>query len=226
MTFRLEEIVSVIPECKVFADVGCDHGLISHAVLKRGKCESVVFSDVSAKCLKKAEELLFEYVAEGKAKAIVSNGFDGYYEDGKAIKIDCALIAGMGGEEIISIIDSAIKKGYPLPERLLLQPMKNCDKLRAFALKCGYAVDRDFVFSDGGKYYDLILLKKGKDSLTDREIKYGRDNIKNPTSAFIERLLHRRRVLSLVISKANVSEEAIKAAHEEIEEIDEYVKFK
>lgn len=226
MTFRLEEIVSVIPECKVFADVGCDHGLISQAVLKRGKCETVVFSDVSAKCLKKAEELLSKYVVEGKAKAVVSNGFDDYYEDGKAIKIDCALIAGMGGEEIISIIDSAIKKRYPLPEKLLLQPMKNCDKLRAFALKCGYAVERDYVFLDGGKYYDLIFLKKGKDSLTDREIKYGRDNIKNPTSAFIERLLHRRKVLSLVISKANVLEEAIKAAHEEIEEIDEYVKIK
>ncbi|MBQ4098436.1 MAG: SAM-dependent methyltransferase, partial [Clostridia bacterium] len=38
MNRRLEEIFSVIPKCEVFADIGCDHGLMTKAMLVSGKC--------------------------------------------------------------------------------------------------------------------------------------------------------------------------------------------
>ncbi len=169
MTDRLNKIFSALPECEVFADIGCDHGYMAAAMIKSGKCKRAIISDVSAKCLKKAEDLLKEYIDCGVVKSVVSDGFD------KVDGCDLALIAGMGGEEICSILSRA----KSLPNSLVLQPMKNCDKVRLRAVECGYRVVSDRVFKSAGKFYDLIVLSVGKDYLTEEEIEFGRDNVKD-----------------------------------------------
>ena len=58
MTARLDELFSLLPPCSKFADVGCDHGYIAQRMLLSGKCGHAVISDISEKCLKKAETLL------------------------------------------------------------------------------------------------------------------------------------------------------------------------
>ena len=120
MTDRLRKIFDYIAPCAVFADIGCDHGYIAHQMIKSGKCSKVIIADVSAKCLSKAERLLTDYIDCGRAESVVSDGFDNLPD------CDVALIAGMGGREIMSIINKAVT----LPERLVLQPMKNAPQLR------------------------------------------------------------------------------------------------
>lgn len=176
MTDRLERIFAIIPKCETFADIGCDHGYIAEAMLKSGKANRVIIADISAKCLKKAEQLLDESIKSGKAISVVSNGFE------SIPNCDVALIAGMGGEEICDIINSANN----LPETLILQPMKNCDKVRLCAVRLGYRVQRDFMFKSAGKFYDLMFLTRGKDSLSDEEIEFGRDNLVGQNQDFKE----------------------------------------
>ena len=159
MTDRLEKIFALIPSCEVFADIGCDHGYIAQAMLKSGKAKKVIIADISAKCLQKAEQLLEKSIIDGKCISVVSNGFE------NVPNCDCALIAGMGGEEICDII----LRAKNLPNSLLLQPMKNCDKVRLCAVKSGYNLKKDFTFKSAGKFYDLMLLVRGKDTLTDEE---------------------------------------------------------
>ena len=101
MTNRLETIFNHIPSCEVFADIGCDHGYIAKAMLDSGKAQKVIIADVSEKCLKKAEELLSDYIAIGRAESKVSDGFT------KVGECSVALIAGMGGEEIVHILSQA-----------------------------------------------------------------------------------------------------------------------
>jgi tRNA A22 N-methylase len=145
-------------------------------MLDQNKAQKVIIADVSAKCLSKAEMLLSEYVACGKAESRVSDGFDNVG--------DCsvALIAGMGGEEIVHIL----KKAVILPEKLVLQPMKNCDKVRYFVVEKGYKIQRDVVFKASGKFYDLLVLEKGKDHLTSEEAEFARDNVKEKNADFVE----------------------------------------
>ena len=178
MTERLNEIFSDIPECEVFADVGCDHGYIAKSMLKSGKCRKVIISDISEKSLSKAEKLLKREVEKGLAVPIVSDGLKNLPE------CDCVLIAGLGGEEIIRILTDAPF----LPEKLILQPMKNVRKVREFAVFSGYAVVSDRVFKEGYMFYDLLTLKKGKDVLTDEEAEFGRSNLKNPSAAFLDKI--------------------------------------
>lgn len=214
MTERLKIIFDNIPKCSVFADVGCDHGYIAKAMLVSGKAEKVIASDISAKCLEKAEEILANEIKEGRAVSVVSNGFE------KIPFCDVALIAGMGGEEITTIINNA----KSLPSTLVIQPMKNCDKARLCAVKAGYSVQKDFVFKSANKFYDLIVLVKGEDKLSQEEIEFGRTNLIEPNSAFIERLELEIEKLEKYSQKQGLSPDAKREMLDRMEKLKKYVK--
>ena len=174
---RIDLLCAYLDECETLADIGCDHGYCTLNAFKSGKCRRAVISDVSAKCLAKAERLLDQYISEGRCRSVLCDGLKDIPSD-----INQVLIAGMGGEEIIKIL----KEGF-IPERFVLQPMKNADKLRFFLLKRGCKIIRDDLFTDGKFYYFVI---KGeyypdaeqvvKESYNELQLKFGRDSLNNP----------------------------------------------
>jgi len=168
-------IYSALADCGVFADIGCDHGYVSELMAKNRRAQKIYAADISTPSLEKAEKLLAGYSC---VTTVVSDGFDCIPE-----RAEQALIAGMGGEEIIKILSAA---GYK-PERLVLQPMKNTDKLRSYLNKNGYKLLKDFTFKDG-KFYDLVVAERGEESLSADEIKYGKDNVRFRPAAFTEKL--------------------------------------
>lgn len=175
MTDRLKRIFEEIPPCSSFADVGCDHGYIAEKMLESGKCNHVIISDISAPSLKKAEKLLKRYIDSGVAHSVCTDGLNGISE------VETVLIAGMGGEEIIKILTQSAF----LPKVLVLQPMKNVDKVRKKLFSLGYGITKDFLFYDK-KYYNLIICKLGYNSspYTEKEIVFGRDNLLNKSEDF------------------------------------------
>lgn len=176
MNKRLEIIFSEIPVCSSFADVGCDHGYIAKAMLDSGKCDDVIISDISAPSLNKAEKLLKRYIDCGKARAVVCDGLRLVPER------NAVLISGMGGEEIIKILSEAPFK----PEKLILSPMKNQDKVRAYLLENGYGIIKDYTFCDQ-RFYHLIIAGFGEpvEPYTDIELEFGRGNITTRPDDFI-----------------------------------------
>ncbi len=175
LTDRLEVILSAVPKCRCLADVGCDHGYVAKEALVRGIAERVVVSDVSAPSLKKAQRLLAPYGE--RVSSVVCDGLCKTHE-----ACDAVLIAGMGGEEIISILDGAPFKPYGL----VLQPMKNVDKVRKRLLVGGYRITGDRIFKAEGKFYNLITARLGEDGYTERELMLGRDNLKERGKDFLE----------------------------------------
>ena len=196
MTDRLERIFALIPSCEVFADVGCDHGYIAYEMIKRGKAKKVIIADISKKCLSKAELLLAPFIEQNKAISVVANGFNGLPES------DVGLVAGMGGEEICSILENA----KSLPKTLVLQPMKNADKVRKCVVKLGYKIEKDFVFYSADKFYDIMLLSVGEDNLTQQEIEFGRDNILEKNPDFIRQIKSKIEVINGVLRGQTLSE--------------------
>ncbi len=172
MTRRLREICLRIPKSEAFADVGCDHGYCARYVLEKGLAERVYITDISQKSLQKAELLLKDEIEKGRCIPLVGDGV-------KILPEPCTvLIAGMGGEEIVHILKEK------LPPRFILQPMKNSEKVRRFLIGSGCYLTRDYTFEDG-KYYDLITGESGKaDAYTEREYRYGRDNLRYPNLDF------------------------------------------
>ncbi len=213
MKGRFEEILSVIPKSEVFADIGCDHGYMAKAVLDSGKCKKAIVADVSALCLQKAQALLAEYAAEGRVESYVADGFDGLPP------VDCALIAGMGGEEIIAIL----KKAQNLPESLVLQPMKNSPKVRETVVALGYRIVKDWTFVDGKKYYDLMHFERGEDVLTEDEKEFGRTNVIERPQGFKSYLTFKIAELERIAESPAVSEVARAGLYSRIERMKKYV---
>lgn len=198
MNDRLKEIFSLIPECSVFSDIGCDHGYISQMMIESGKCSNVIISDISRKCLKKAEILLAKQIEKGNVKSFVSDGYKGLPES------DCSLIAGMGGEECISILKGA----KSLPNTIVFQPMRNVDKLRRYLVNNGFKILRDYTFYADKKFYEILLAKKGKDELTEDEILFGRENLIVKGDAFIKKIKIQIETNKKILANPKLSEEA------------------
>lgn len=209
---RIKKLCSYLFECNTFADVACDHGYIAEYMLKNGLCESATVSDISEKCLKKAEILLSEYISAGKCRAVCCDGLKGVDRD-----TDCVMIAGIGGEEIIKIL----KEGF-IPKAFVFQPMKNAEALREFLLENGCYLDTDDVFTDGKKYYFVIKGGKGQaQQYTEEEIIYGRDSLKNPVFYdYLKKELHKKKSYL----KSRMSEENRALLVRQIEKMEEVIK--
>ena len=168
---RIEILCSYIDNCDSFADIGCDHGYCTQYALKSGKCKSAVITDISAKCLAKAETLLAEFIEKGVCRSVCCDGLSGVPQDTEQV-----LIAGMGGDEIIKILT----RGF-VPEKFVFQPMKNVVGLRKFLLERGCKITADDIFYDG-KYYFVIKGERrgGTEEYSSAELFFGRDSLKNP----------------------------------------------
>ena len=211
MSKRFNILLSLIPDCRVFADVGCDHGYIAYEMLKNRKCDRVIASDISAECLQKAETLLRETFPD-KYTAVVSDGFE------NVGNCDCALIAGMGGDTIADILAAAAGR---LPEYLVLQPMKNSQRVRRDLVSLGYEILRDYTFRDG-KFYDVILAKKGGNkTYTADDYIYGRDNLIEKSEDFVA--LVNSKIDELKEAKEKASETSRKEIEKRITELEKII---
>lgn len=170
---RVAILCTYLQPCKSFADIGCDHGYVAEYMLKHSLCEKAYITDVSAKCLAKAEKSLAIYIDCGSCISVCCDGLDGVPKDTEFV-----VIAGMGGEEIIKIL----KKGF-IPRKFLFQPMKNAKELRKYLLDAGCHLSVDDTFYDGYKYYPVI---KGEthgvasEKYNEKMLAFGRDSLSNP----------------------------------------------
>lgn len=187
LTKRIAKLVSLVPSCVTLADVGCDHGYVGIEALKLGRVKRVTFVDVSLPSLDKARaNCPQEYI----------NDVSFVCQDGiKDVESDCAVIAGMGGLEIISILENA---KHP-PQKLVLQPMRNQRDVRKYLSK-GYEITTDEKFYDY-KYYDVIVAEfcGRQTNLTEPELEFGRSNLANPTEDFTNYLLKEQSKLTKIL---------------------------
>lgn len=182
---RLEEIYSHLVKCDSLADVGCDHGYLSKMVVLGGIANKIYATDVSEKCLLKAKELLFSEIEKGVVIPVCTNGLKGLGD------IDEIVIAGMGGEEIIQILSEYLTR--ETPKRIVLQPMKNTQKVRSFLLSNKFSLIKDYTFFYDRKFYDLIVAEPNLagfdgERYSEIELLYGKDNIKYLPDGFVKKI--------------------------------------
>lgn len=174
---RLCAILEQIPKCETVADIGCDHGLTCLLVLKTGKAERVIATDISKMSLQKAENLLCESAYSDKAQFRCGNGLSVLDQD----EADVIVISGMGGAEIIDILSrKEIRATY------VLSPQSEVDEVRRWLVSHGFRLAVDKTISSADKFYAIIKAEEGDDSYTEKEFLYGRDNLKEKSQDFLK----------------------------------------
>ena len=225
------------------ADIGCDHAFVSIYLVQHKIADRVIAADVNPGPLETARKNIESYGLcvsdageniDNRIDIRLSNGF----EKIKKGETDAAVIAGMGGKLIISIISAADVwvPGY----KLVLSPQSDVPEVRLYLLDNGFKIiDEDMVCEDG-KYYNIICAEYYNPDDNDSNelpfkmtfeadramiMKYGEILIQKKNPVFIENLERRKNALRGICQ--NLSEPCSELAarrHDEVkkelEEID------
>jgi len=149
---RLAEIISRIPLGVSCVDVGTDHGYLACALAARGN--TVYAVDIAAKPLAKAKANAGRF---GVAEKIHFMLADGVPEDLRG-KIDCVVVAGVGGETIISILSGAmwLKEESVL---IILQPQTKWDLLYKWLIESGFNISDEKQVFENGRFFRVLSVR-------------------------------------------------------------------
>ena len=197
-------------KASVTADIGCDHGKLGYALLKSGKTQKLIATDISAACLLKAEKLIAPEF--GAAEFRAGNGLEVIYPGDNVQQI---VIAGMGGLEIVSILSehnpqqalpvTPFAKGGIATRKpaFILQPQNKIVELRRFLNQNNYKIIADLIVKEGNKYYHIVKIIHGKQALTELQLLFGADTAAYLTADYKEWLAKLETKLKFVLSKTN-----------------------
>jgi len=146
-------LAEMIDEGASVLDVGTDHGFLPVFLAQTGSVNRIYASDISAASLERACKTAADH---GLSEVITF--FEG---SGLACmtptQVDTIVIAGLGGESILSILKDAPwtqSRGM----KLILQPQTKVDLLCRFLYDNGYTIRDTKSVLDKGKYYTIILV--------------------------------------------------------------------
>lgn len=153
---RLHTIARMIPARSRVADIGTDHGYLPIWLIQNGAAERVIACDVREGPLEHARRSAAAYHVEQQLEFRLGDGLACVVPE----EVDTVVIAGMGGETIISILQNA-----PWTKsascRLLLQPMTKAELLRAFLAENGYCFIREQLVYENHTYFPVMMLCGG-----------------------------------------------------------------
>ena len=202
---RLSAIADMLGSCKCCADIGSDHGRLGAFLLQNHRCDRVCLTDISAGSLEKARKLIALLVLQDLADFGVGDGAQALKRE-----VDAAVIAGMGGETIAEIVESA--GGRLDAARLILQPNVASSELRARLNACGWAVTDEELVRDGRRIYLILAAERGNQCLDAREREVGPVLIRNQPPLLLDYAHFRLRVDRAALAGARAGSDASAAA--------------
>jgi len=151
LSARLRAISELIDDGASVADIGTDHGLLPVYLAQTGLAGRIFASDISAASLDAAYRSASEYNVTDLITFIVAPGLDGI----SPADVDTIVIAGLGGETILSMLKEAPwTKGSGI--NLILQPQSKVDLLFRFLYDHGYYIIGTKSIIDRNKRYTII----------------------------------------------------------------------
>ena len=152
---RLRCAFDLLQGANIVADIGCDHGKLTAALLLDGGCTRVIAEDISPDCLNKTRTIIDRYGLQGRAEVRLGSGLS-ILAPGEC---DAAAILGMGGELMVELLQSSPSVAERM-ERLVLQPMSGIEELRQWLYENCYRVKADRLICVGSRWYQLLCVQK------------------------------------------------------------------
>lgn len=147
---RLRMCAEMVSGKGIACDVGTDHAYLATDLVMSGKCSRVIASDVKEGPLDSARKTVEKFGVADKVDLVMSDGLENIDLNG----VTDIVIAGMGGETIVKILE---KKVYDLDGvRLILQPMSKPEILRKWLYQNVFQAVAERAVEDGDKMYTVI----------------------------------------------------------------------
>lgn len=151
---RLQCIADCVPPSARLVDVGTDHGYLPVWLLRYGRIARAIASDINAAPLEHARRTAASYNVSLDLRLCA--GLDTVSPE----EVDTVVVAGMGGETILNILQSAAWDWEG--KTLLLQPMTKTELLRRRLSLCGLHIIAEHLVRDKDIIYAVLTVTAGK----------------------------------------------------------------
>ena len=170
MNRRLTAIAALVQNGRGLIDVGTDHGHLPAALAGSGYTGELFASDINEGPLLSARRTAEEAGLKNRIRFLLCDGLRLCPPD----EVDTIVIAGMGGDMIVKILDEAewcMNARY----HFILQPMTKAEVLRYWLVYNEFAIESETIAEDGGTLYQIIsACFGGCTQLTDAELFIGK----------------------------------------------------
>ncbi len=222
---RLEEIVNLVDNNSIVADIGTDHGIVPYELIKNNIAKKVIASDISDKSLDKLREKLDFLDDSEKIVLKVADGLDKLEE----YQVDTIVISGMGGNLIVDILNNNLSVAKSA-NSLILGANNSLYTLRKFLHENCFEIEKEVDLYENDKYYQIIKAKVGKEHFCDElEYEYGKFLIDNKSENLKKYLKEQLKIKENIIAQlcsdaqtiSNNQQMAIDNLNDEIKNLEE-----
>lgn len=186
LSCRLQRIADFVTNGNTLADIGTDHGYIPIYLVENNIIPYAYACDVKSGPLERAGENIKEHKLQDRITLRLSNGL----EKLKKNEADTILIAGMGGELIIDILNSG-KEVLETSKELIVSPHSEINLVRKYLNSQKYTILDEDMIKDAGKYYIIMKWVKSSgfvDTYSECELLYGKILLRERNSVLYEYL--------------------------------------
>ena len=148
---RLACVAAMVRPGSRLADIGTDHAYLPVWLVERGICPSAIASDIGQGPLDSARRTVETAGLSSQIPCRLGDGLSTVQPG----EVEDIAIAGMGGETIAAILESApwVKDEHI---RLILQPMTRAEDLRRWLLGNGFAIRQERLVRDKHHLYPVM----------------------------------------------------------------------
>lgn len=225
MNLRLRTLAQMVDQGARVADIGTDHAYLPIQLVKEGKVDYAIASDVAAGPLENAEK---DIIAAGLKNKIETRLGSGLETISAKDRIDTVVIAGMGGKLMTNILNEAWSRNFHFAT-LILEPNVGEPGVREWLSAHKYQIINEKIIAEAGHIYELIKAQELENtiSLTDRQMFFGPEILKEKNQVFYQKwrdqLAYHQRLLTN-LNKAQEKDGAhIKQIEYEIKMIEEEI---
>lgn len=186
---RLRVISDLIPDNSFILDIGCDHALLDIYTVLNKKNVSAIASDINKGPLEFAKKNVDKYNVSDKVSVTLGDGLSSYKKG-----VDTVIISGLGSNTIISILNNGLDVLDNI-DRLIISSNNDYYFLRKGICDLGFYICDEKIVYDNGKYYPIIVFKKGTCRYNNFELKYGPVLLKNKDKVFKDYLEFQKKKL-------------------------------
>ncbi|MBC6356058.1 SAM-dependent methyltransferase [Lactobacillus helsingborgensis] len=216
MNLRLRILAQMVDQEARVADIGTDHAYLPIQLVKEGKVDYAIASDVAAGPLQNAEK---DIVAAGLKDKIETRLGSGLETVSAQDRIDTVVIAGMGGKLMTNILDEAWSENFHFAT-LILEPNVGEPGVREWLSTHKYQIIDEKIISEAGHIYELIKAQKVESTirLTDRQIFFGPKILKEKNQVFYQKWQDQLAYHQRLLSNLNKAQEKDRAHIRQIED--------
>ncbi|NLC05568.1 MAG: SAM-dependent methyltransferase [Erysipelothrix sp.] len=149
LSLRLESIISLIKPANLLVDIGTDHGLLLIECVNQNIISYGIGIDNKKGPLAIAQRNINNANLDDRISLLLSEGATSL-----TTKADTWVIAGLGGETILEIIEQSLDKAQAL-KQLVLAPHSKIDLVRKQLALLGFTIEEELLVEDD-KFYIIL----------------------------------------------------------------------